>query len=325
MARCVPLRVLMNKSTVAQPRLSSKFTDDLDLARRAAAGEPEARRHLAIEIDSVIRRKVDTLCKAHCGRNRKEFRCTIDTTWGLNRSDASLCEWGNASYGWMMEQLCSPQRLARFEGRGGATLIGYLSHIARSHMLSERWKDWRWQRRIVVPDYILALDADAKRVYWWLCDGDSAPNIAQRLGRVESEIVALVKRIGLECNKRGYYYRFSRGEADTLPVDSEPFSEDDDAVSEFDVPIYVDFESEWLRDRVRAALPLLEWRQQFILEAMVIDGLSAKAVVAALQEQGICLRDGLDPGKLTIQQVYAFCRQAIDRLSELCDFSTAGA
>lgn len=293
-------------------------SNDVALAHLAGTGDETARQLVIKRLHPLVWQRTIDLCKKFCGANRKLYKCTLDSAWGLQDNVSASCDYGHGSYTWMMDDLISNKRLLNYQGRNGASLLNYLTTIAYSHMFKERWKDWRWQRRNTVPDYIKDLDVDAKKVFWWLCDRDTVPNIAQRLQRKESEIKVLKRRIIAELQKRGYSYRL---EPDiTVSLGSLNNSDDTEDASEWDIPVNDNtVEIEDLRKKINEVWNKLEWKEQFVLEMMIVEEMSAKAVLKALREEGISLQDDLINKECTEQQVYYFTRKTLAKLKAYCD------
>ena len=128
--------------------------EHLHIARIAAQGDAAARKIVNELVYNIIAYHNDRFCKRFCREHKYYYVCTLPKPWGSPPNDASLCEWGNASYAWMLEDLTNPNRLLNYEGQHGARLNDYIYRIANSLPFYERWKDWRFGRRVQVPSYI---------------------------------------------------------------------------------------------------------------------------------------------------------------------------
>ena len=287
------------------------------LARSAAEGNEAARKSITELANDLINRKNSELCKKHCYENCKYYACTIDGRWGRQESDAPLCENGNASYCWMLEDLTGAKRLLKYEGRNGASLLGYLTKIADSHEFLGRWRDYRFKRRVRVPAYINDLDEDAGRLFRWIVDRDEVPNMAQRLDRNEDEVREIYDRIIVELTKRGRLHMLDGIREVSMTSLGRPGDADDEHDgSEFEIPYYdVPMENLERRDMVSEAWKKLSFIEQFVLEAMGIDGLSAKETLRALREEGLSIKDGVPPENLKLQDIYYFYRKTVSRLA----------
>ena len=132
----------------------NRASDDrlpIGIVHAAAQGDVDAQRQVNAVAHPLITFHTNKLCRQFCYGNRYRFRCSLPHPLSGAPDDAAGCEWGNASYGWMLEELVRPERLARFDGREGAGIQNYLFTIASSLPFFERWKDWRFGRRVHVP------------------------------------------------------------------------------------------------------------------------------------------------------------------------------
>lgn len=262
----------------------------------------------------VVRPRVVHFCKKYCFDNRRQYRCTVDPSWSVAPRDSALCEWGNATYLWMLEELCSEKRLERVRTGAVSSVEGYWHTLVNSLPFWERFKDWRFQRRIRVPAYIKALDVDAHRIFWMLCDHDDVPNMAQRLGRNEQEVAQVARDIQRILHERGRTELLRRIEVISLTglIDA------DGNETELPLPTTdVVPEDRELHAKVRAAYEKLTWQEQFIVDAMVTDGLSARAVLQALVDQNISLDGVTLPHMLNVQHVYYFLRKVLSKVAKL--------
>jgi len=289
------------------------MNSDVVLARNAASGDVKDREKVTRLVNELVVEKTEKYCKEFCFENRSLYACTLDASWGCQSIDAALCEWGNGSIVWMLDDLTNDNRLNKFEGRSNSGLINYLSKIAGSFQFRERWKDWRFRRRIRVPDYIKVLDNDACKVFWKLCDQDSVPNIAQVLGRELAEIEVVVKQIFAELHARKKLHKLNLAQLVSLTG----LGVGDDPDMQFDLPAGgAGGEDQLFQDQIKAAFSRLSWKEQFILEVMVIDQLDVASVLTALSEQGISIKKGVPPEETSANQVYYFRNKALSKLKE---------
>ena len=291
--------------------------DDILLARSAAEGNEAARKKVTELVDDLINRKNSALCREHCYENCKYYACTIDRRWGNREYGAPLCENGNASYWWMLEDLTGVNRLLSYEGRNGASLLGYLTKIADSREFLGRWRDWRFKRRVRVPAYIDVLDEDADRLFRWMVDRDEVPNMAQRLDRDEDEIREIWERIVVELTKKRRLHLLDGTREVSMTSLGRPGDANDEYDgSEYEIPHYdVPMEDLQLREIVREAWKKLNYIEQFVLEAMGIDELTAKETLRALTEEGLSVKDGVPPENLKLQDIYYFYRKTVSKLA----------
>ncbi|WP_455219521.1 hypothetical protein [Kaarinaea lacus] len=264
-------------------------------------------------LNELINNKLNSLCKKYCFNNRFQYHCTIDLLWGLNEPDNPLCEWGNASYAWILDELTHDNRLKKIQGENNSSITRYFSKIIHSIAFIERFKNWRFQRRIRVPEYIKAIDIDAHKVFWGLCDNDQARNIAQRLGRDEQDVSEIIKRINEELVKRKRSHLLDLTQLSSLSSRNDNNEQNDEVEISFEDKTYEQFE---LESKVKDAYDQLTWLEQYIIDAMVIDGLSAKSVLDSLIKQNIVIDEKVKPADMNIQHVYYFFRKTLAKLKE---------
>ena len=169
----------------------STTEEQLQLAGQAAQGQASARDQVNKMVHPVINYQTSRFCKRFCRENQYRFKCSLALPQGNPPKEASLCEWGNASYGWMLDDLTKSKRLLKYSGRNDSTLFNYLYQIANSLPFYERWKDWRFGRKIHVPTYIQDLGPSAARIFLALRTSQDMHMIAQNLG-METKGVELI-------------------------------------------------------------------------------------------------------------------------------------
>lgn len=292
--------------------------DFVALARDAAAGNDRARKKINELAHPMIAYQTDRFCKRFCAENKYLYRCSLESPWGNAPRDALLCEWGNASYGWMLNDLTSENRLTRFKGTHGARIQDYLYRIANSLPFYERWKDWRFGRRIRVPDYVKDIDPDAAKVYLAMRAGDNTELVAQKAGlSVEAAeniaqkiIIVLTKRHRLHLLNPDREYSLSESEYD----DSSAFEESVDR----DIAVYdPDPEQEQRAITLHGAWKELSPVEQFIIEAMVIEEQDANDVLRALKKLDIQINDKVAAQDTDRQQLYYFRRKTLAKLAHI--------
>lgn len=291
---------------------------DVALALRAAQGDLSAQRHVAELADTVARTRSEKYCKRFCGRNRYEYYCTVDASYGVQRQNAARCEWGSFSYFYFFDRLASPSTLNQFTGRNDATLLRYFRAIAGSLGLWERWKNKRFQRRVHVPKVVTEMGEDAIAVYYALRDGDTVENMAQRLLRTEQDVSKLVaaNRRALAQERRAYQELVVKevslsalmgGDDEEDAADWEPESADPP------------FEQVQMLERINKVLPQLSWIEQFVIQAMVMESLPAEAVLQALCEEQIEIKPGLLASEANINQIYYLRDKTLAKLRRMCN------
>jgi hypothetical protein len=290
---------------------------DLALARHAADGDAASRSEVTLLVDPIVHARTAQFCKRFCRENRFRYTCTLRDPWGSAPADAPLCEWGNASYAWMLDDLSRPQRLRRYAARDGAGLRDYLYLIANSLPFYERWKNWRFGRRVHVPTYIAEMAPLAGRVFLALRSGDSVPLIAQQVGCSEVQIDDLSQRIVVELTRRGRLHLLDPPRTESLAGTAH---DDGNGALERDIPVN-DPAPEDLEDRtaLRAAWQQLTAVERFVLEAMLIDERDANDVLQALVQLDIRIADSVAPQATDRQQLYYFRRKAVAKLARLME------
>ncbi len=289
---------------------------DRALVSRAVDGDREARGRITQLVDPIIKYQNQRLCRKYCHGNFRVYQCTVQVDYKYPAGGGPLCEWGNAGYAWMLEDLTRDQRLQRYDGRNGAGLKDYLFQIANSLPFYERWKDWRFGRRIHVPVYLRDLAPLADRVYYGLVDGDTPALIAQRLGRAEAEIQTLAQQIIMELARRNRLHLLDPPR--TLSLTGLHAPDDDEAAGEADIaawdPAVEDVE---MQERLRTAWERLSAVEQFVLEAMLVEETDANEVLAALQRLGLSLQEDAAERAPDRQQLYYFRRKTLAKLTRM--------
>lgn len=302
----------MDSAADSLPSAESSAAPRNDTA--ACRPPPLTRAELLRLASETVQGRVAAFCKRYCFDNRARYQCTVDKHWGLSRPDSSLCEWGNATYLWMMEDLASERKLELLRDKGIVQVDQYWRKVVTSQLFWERFKDWRFRRRVRVPAYVKAIDPDAHRVFWALCDGDSPANIAQRLGRSEPEIANIAMHIRQELARRGRSELLSP--ARLVPLHSIDVENED--TCDIDLPAEnISHENTDLCSRLAQAYSALTWQEQFLIDSMIVDELRAADVLRALQQQNLSLDEILPAHALNVQHVYYHLRKTIAKLRRL--------
>lgn len=298
-------------------RSGSEDTADIALVQRVLAGEKNARVQVNAIAHPIIEYQSDRFCKRFCADNKYIYKCTLAKPWGAASTDALLCEWGNASYGWMLEELASDKRLSRYKGYGGAGLYEYMFSVANSLPFYERWKDWRFGRRSYAPSYIRQLDDNAAKVFFSIKDGHAIEVIAQQLGMDEAQVDALAQEIVVTLTQRGKLHLLENERTISLDRQSESDGETD-AKGQVDIESN-DPDPEFLENTrlVKQAWGQLSPVEQYVLEAMLIEEQDANDVLYALKEMDISLNEKKPGAEIDRQQLYYFRRKTLAKLSRL--------
>jgi len=293
--------------------------DQLQLANDAIQGEVQARRYVSNLADTYINYQNNKYCKRFCFDNKHYSQCTLPKPWGNASEQAPFCEWGNASYLWMLEDLAGPKRLQAFQGKQGASLKDYFFCIANSLPFYERWKDWRFGRKVHVPTYVQAMDTKATNVFYGLRSGEAIASIAQKISYTEQQTAELAQRIIVELTKRHRLHLLDPPATVSLSGLNANANDDDHAPIQADIAWH-DISAE---DLERNQILFAGWEQldaveQFILEVMVIDQQDASDILATLKKLGLSLKEGVTPEQTDRQQLYYFKRKTIAKLAKYC-------
>jgi len=306
---------LNNYQTQQNQQHSQPVEDQLALAKAAACGEKSAREKVNALTHPLIEYQTARFCKRFCSENQYLYRCTLKPPMGSPRLDVAWCEWGNASYGWMLNDLSHEKRLLKYQGKNGARLFDYFYQIANSLPFYERWKDWRFGRKVHVPTYIKALAPDAPKVFLALRSGESIEIIAQKLSRRLADIETLVhsiiclltekKRLHLLDPPRLISISETVDDKQPQLIDREP------ELASYDEAI----DQQEDKQRLHQAWSKLSAVEQFVLEALLIEDQDADDVLAALKQMQLSIKSGVSAEQTNRQQLYYFRRKTLEKLT----------
>lgn len=297
--------------------LQSKDADKgLSLVQRALAGDRYARKDISNLVHPIIQTQCDRFCKRFCYDNRHQYRCSLLKPWGSVPAEAALCEWGNGSYAWMLNDLTRDARLQRFAGRHGSSLRHYLYVIANSLPFYERWKDWRFGRNVHVPAYIKEMAPLAAKIFLALRSEQDVLAIAQKLACQETIIEDLVHRIIIELTRRNRLHLLNPDKTYSL---TQWDSEQETPVQADIADAGLDLEEIELQTHVQQAWRELSAVEQFVLEASIIEERDASVVLAALKKLNIAIAGGVAPEKTDRQQLYYFRRKTLAKLARILE------
>lgn len=289
--------------------------DDLALAEAAALGESAARTCVNELAHPLIDYHTRQFCRRFCHDNFRLYRCSLSQPRSSAPQGAPLCEWGNASYGWMLDDLTRPARLQKYHARNRASLFDYLYRIANSLPFYERWKDWRFGRRVHVPTFISDISEHAARIFYGLRDAQNLPFIAQQLSlSLETVEQISVKIINMLTRKHKLYLLDA---PQTQSLTSAGDEDQSSTAGQIDVAFNDEsFENQHQCEQLNKAWQHLDTVEQFVLEALVIDNMDAKSVLKSLATMEICIKQGVDARQTSIQQLYYFKRKALAKLEQ---------
>jgi len=296
--------------------------DQLQLAAKAAQGVVAARASVNKMLHPVINYQTSRFCKRFCRENQYRFRCTLAVPQGSPPRDASLCEWGNASYGWMLDDLASNNRLLKYSGRNDSSLFNYLCQIANSLPFYERWKDWRFGRKIHVPTYVQDLGPSAARIFLALRSNQDISMIAQNLNMDAAEVEVICQQIIILLTKKKRLYLLNPDSTISLTSSGADDAQENAAASQADIASYDEsVEHQEEKQQLQKVWTKLTPVEQFIIEALVIEEQDASHVLTALKSMGISIKKGVAANDTSRQQLYYFRRKTLAKLADLLKMS----
>lgn len=307
----------MASQSASQPiKLAERNRENIELARDAARNDAPARKKVNNLIEPVIQYQTNRFCKRFCKENRYQFKCTLKSPVGSPPADASLCEWGNGSYAWMLSDLSSSKRLHKYQANNNATLFDYCFVIANSLPFYERWKNWRFGRNVHIPTYVQALGQTAKTVFYGLRSQQSVEQISQQTSRSSNEIVELSREIIKLLTQKNRLHLLNPPQNISLTQDNEDDSAQstvDSETASYDEPIETVEENLLLAKAWKQLNPV----EQFVVEALVIEEQDAEIVLNSLKKLNISFKKGTSAADLDRQQLYYFRRKTLAKLHDL--------
>ncbi|MDH5409335.1 MAG: hypothetical protein OEZ33_08355 [Gammaproteobacteria bacterium] len=291
----------------------------LELAQQAASGDKLAREKVNQLIHPVINFQTGRFCKRFCKENRYKYVCTLSDSWSSPTKDAVFCEWGNASYAWMLDDLSNSKRLLQYSGKNGARLYDYIYYIANSLPFYERWKDWRFGRKVHVPTYIQELSPAAGKVFYAMRSGDQIPLIAQKIMQSIEFTEALCRQIIiLLTQKKRLHLLDPPATVSLTQLDPDQDTHPSSGGQQTDVPVF-DETPEFGEDKqqLATAWQTLSPAEQYVIEAMVMEEQDANDVLLALKKLNISIKDGVPASETNRQQLYYFRRKTLNKLADL--------
>jgi len=295
---------------------SERNKENIELAQKAAKNEVSARKQVNDLIAPIIQYQTNRFCKRFCKENRAKYKCTLNPPLNSSHTDVSLCEWGNGSYAWMLDDLSSSKRLNKYQANNNASLFDYCYVIANSLPFYERWKDWRFGRKIYVPSYIRALGKIPVAVFYGLRSQQSIEQISQNIGQPVDEIKKLSRKIVQLLTQRNKLHLLNPSQSVSFTQDADDAHAQSSLESEtatFDEAID-DYEDKLLLSKAWKQLTAVE---QFVVEALVIEEQDAQIVINALKKLNISIRQGVPAKDTDRQQLYYFRRKTLARLNKM--------
>jgi len=309
-----PNQPCKKNSTQSIVNTSTVNTESVDLAQAAADGDTSARKQVSEIVHPIIHYQTTRFCKRFCKENHFLYQCTLDSDRTSTQNGKSLCEWGNASYTWMLVDLTNNNRLRQFNGSNGARINDYLYRIANSLPFYERWKDWRFGRQVHVPTYIQELSPLAGKIFLSMRSGENTELMAQKIQEPESKLAHIAQNIVVELTKRNKLYLLDPPSTVSLSGGSdleETQAQVQNDIASFDL-LPEDAEQRVTMNKAWAQLSAVE---QFVLEAMLIEEQDANDILNALKKLNIPIKEGVPAKHTDRQQLYYFRRKSITKLA----------
>ncbi len=301
----------------AKPTMpENKNTEIQHILHRAAEGEASAREKINGLAHPFIQFQTDTFCRRFCQGRHRHARCTLSPPQGsstqhLNNSDP-LCDHANASYAWMLEELTHARRLKKIEATSEGQVAAYFKTIVNSLPFYERWKNWRFERRINVPTYIVEIDPQAKQIFLQLHGGCNTALTAQNLGLSENHVRDIADKILITLTQRKRLHLLNPDRTESLQQSSSDEHEDTEIGDERYAPEHAAFSQQ-----LTAAWRKLNELEQFVVEALVIEKQDANAVLHALSSMDMPLKAGQAAKENNRQQLYYFKRVTLEKLQKM--------
>jgi len=308
--------ILADQPAGQSTNLARRNRENIQLARDAARDDAPARKKVNELVAPIIQYQTGRFCKRFCKENSYRFKCTLSSPIGSPPAGASMCEWGNGSYAWMLNDLSSANRLHKFQANNNATLFDYCFVIANSLPFYERWKDWRFGRKVHVPSYIQELGDTARTVFYGLRSQQSIELISQQCSRPCDEIRELSRKIVALLVQKNRLHLLNPTQEVSINQDAA----DDSARSSVERDIASQDEPVESREeklRLTRAWKKLEPIEQFVIEALVIEEQDAESVLSALKKLDISFKSGVAAKELDRQQLYYFRRKTLAKLHDL--------
>ncbi len=309
------------QSTIEQEPLQA-------ILNKAVEGEPAARSTVNEVARPYIQFQTDKFCRRFCQNQHLSARCTLSPPQGrpkLSKTSDTLCDKANASYGWMLDDLTNERRLQRIRAESIAQLAAYFKTTANSLPFYERWKNWRFDRRVHVPEYISEIDEYAKTVFLQLRAGNNFAMIAQALGADEARVRAIIDKILIELTQRKRLHLLNAPKTVTFSeLSPSNHHADHNNTNEDSGSGIAEFEDHTLSPeklayslQIRKAWDKLDDVEQYIVESLVIENQDANTVLKTLAHLEISLKKNSSHIHNDRQQLYYFKRKTLEKLQKI--------
>ncbi|MFL0810722.1 MAG: hypothetical protein K6L76_09935 [Agarilytica sp.] len=300
--------------SIAAKKTTSDTADIQQHLLDAQAGEPHARQYINAVAAPYINYQNDRFCRRFCQGSYRNVRCTLSPPQGASPANSALCDKANAGYGWMLEELTNEKRLKKIEAKSEAQLAAYFKTLANSLPFYERWKNWRFDRRVHVPQYICDIDPYAKTIFLSLRSENNFRMIAQQHGMSENRVREVADQIIIELSERKRLYLLNPPKIQSLNSDDNSDDPESNGPERDIADKQYSPESLLQSEELRQAWSQMSDLEQFVIEALVIEQQDANIVLQTLKAHSIPLGKNKQAEKNDRQQLYYFKRKALDKL-----------
>lgn len=300
----------------------SKDQDVQRLLKHAADGDKAARKTINTVVNPFIEFQTDKFCRRFCQNSFRDARCTLTPPQGSFRgvrSEDILCDKANASYAWMLDELTNKQRLSKIRAENTAQLGSYFKTTVNSLPFYERWKNWRFERRIHVPTYICEIDEQAKSIFLQLHSNRDTRIIAQNLGLSENTVRSTAEAILITLTQRKRLHLLNPTRtfnfSDITSTNDNDGEEGNPQTESLEISD-TQFSPENLiySSQIKSAWMQLSELEQYIIEALVIEEQDAIVVLKTLATLDISLKQNQSSQHNNRQQLYYFKRKSLEKL-----------
>lgn len=293
--------------------LSERNKENIKLAQKAAENDVSARKIVNALIEPIILYQTNRFCKRFCKENKSLYKCTLKPPLGSPPANTSLCEWGNGSYAWMLNDLSNSNRLNKYQANNNATLFDYCYVIANSLPFYERWKDWRFGRKVYVPTYIRALGEIATTVFYGLRAQQTIEQMSHTTSQPVSQLRDISREIVQLLTKKNKLYLLN-------PSKMVSFTQDSDKQTQSSIDAETATFDETLEAHENKLFLANAWKklnaiEQFVIEALVIEEQDAQIILNSLKKLNISIKNGVAAGDIDRQQLYYFRRKTLAKLN----------
>jgi len=294
--------------------------DDVELAQKAKLGVKDSRLKINEIVFPIISKKTGQFCRHYCQKNWQQTICTLpENPYPTTSNIAPLCEWGNASYAWMLDDLTKPNRLNCYQGKNGASIEVYFKKISNSIPFRERWKDWRFKNRVSAPTCVKNIHKLAPSVFIGLYNQKNTHDISHQLGLAFDFVEEIAHQVLITLTKENKLHLLLPKKEISLTGFGLHRSETSESQEhQGDIPYFdPDMEKTEQAEMIKNAWKKLDCVEQFVLESMLIEGEDAFSVLESLKVMNISIKKNVLPEDTNRQQLFHFKRKSLNKLAVL--------